>query len=237
MTDRDENDSALPWATRFARFDGGVDALAAALADIRSDLGWMSDDPEPNTRLIRYYVTEGALDKPERRGKEAFYGFRQLAQYVAVRSLLKDGWPLAKAAAETISRPTEELVALTETLQGARSEAPPTAEALVEKFQSDLTSFKRADAKPIAKEISSRQLALSARLGSPSRDLSILSAEGQPVAPKEVLRIDLADWCSVSVDRDRAEELTEEQARLVADALYRALMDVRVSRTRAKKRS
>ena len=34
--------------------------------------------------------------KPERKGKEALFSFEQLAQFLACRAMIEDGWPLSK---------------------------------------------------------------------------------------------------------------------------------------------
>lgn len=52
-------------------------------------------------RLIRYYTSEGALDRPGRGGDQfrfALYGYKHLVQLLVTRQLVNDGWPLAKAA-------------------------------------------------------------------------------------------------------------------------------------------
>lgn len=51
-----------------------------------------------NERLVRYYVAEGVLSRPERQGREAWFGYRQLLELLVARLLSKDGWPLAKIA-------------------------------------------------------------------------------------------------------------------------------------------
>ena len=68
-------------------WQGTAEALA------RHALEWMRikriGDPsfEPNERLVRDYVARGILSKPERKGKEAIFGFEQLAQFLACRAV------------------------------------------------------------------------------------------------------------------------------------------------------
>lgn len=45
-----------------------------------------------NSRLVRYYTTQGLLDKPLKRGREARYCYRHLLQLLAVRRLLAEGY-------------------------------------------------------------------------------------------------------------------------------------------------
>ena len=56
----------------------------------------LETEPPPNERLVRYYVTERALSRPVKEGREARFGFRQLMEFLAVRVLLADGWTLAR---------------------------------------------------------------------------------------------------------------------------------------------
>lgn len=71
---------------------------ATALSGGRMSENPLSSDGRPDVRLIRYYQNEGILSRPERRGKEAVYGYRHLLQLVAARVLASDGWPLKKIA-------------------------------------------------------------------------------------------------------------------------------------------
>ena len=50
----------------------------------------------PNERLIRGYVSEGILPKPERKGKESFYGYKHLIYFLVCRDLFSEKLPLAK---------------------------------------------------------------------------------------------------------------------------------------------
>ena len=79
-------------------WEGNAEALA------KHALSWMQlkriGDPAfvPNERLVRDYVARNILSKPERKGKEAIFGFEQLSQFLACRAMLEDGWPLIKIA-------------------------------------------------------------------------------------------------------------------------------------------
>ncbi|MBW4520068.1 MAG: MerR family transcriptional regulator [Scytolyngbya sp. HA4215-MV1] len=54
---------------------------------------------EVNPRLVRYYATQGLLDKPLKQGREVRYGYRHLLQLLIVRRLLMEGY-----TATTITR-------------------------------------------------------------------------------------------------------------------------------------
>lgn len=216
------------WSVEHGDFDGNAGELAERLTDLMPRFDWAANDPDPSIRLIRFYTQEGALDRPERRGKEAFYGFRQLVQFVALRWLLNDGWPLAKAAIETATRATEELIALVPVSAGG----PVSASELVQRFQADA----RLSTKPMAAAIVASQLDLSARVGRLARARAAYGESSAPPEPRETLRLDLADWCAVFVDAEALNSLTDEKARALGDALAEALIDARISRTARKKK-
>ncbi|MBK1620176.1 hypothetical protein CKO42_17360 [Lamprobacter modestohalophilus] len=79
----------------YQSWQGSTSELAAAAADLLPD---GADDERLNERLVRYYVQSGLLTRPQRSGREAVFGYRQLLELVAARTLVRDGWPLAKIA-------------------------------------------------------------------------------------------------------------------------------------------
>jgi len=83
---------------------------AAELADKLNEIllnipSLASDAGAANERLVRHYVQVGVLTAPEREGREALFGLRQVVEFLAARYLLSDGWPLAKVA--EITRATD----------------------------------------------------------------------------------------------------------------------------------
>jgi DNA-binding transcriptional MerR regulator len=53
------------------------------------------DHTKINLRLVRYYSTEGVLDKPDRLGREAAYNFKHLLQLILARQLSENGVALS----------------------------------------------------------------------------------------------------------------------------------------------
>lgn len=49
-----------------------------------------------NERLVRGYVSEGILPKPERVGKEAIYEYKHFLYFLICRDLFSENWPLSK---------------------------------------------------------------------------------------------------------------------------------------------
>ena len=68
-------------------FAGNATELAATAISVCQDHGWPIDPEKLNERLVRYYVTAGVIDRPDRQGREATYGFRHLVQLLTARRL------------------------------------------------------------------------------------------------------------------------------------------------------
>ncbi len=97
---------------RDARFD--LTGLCTAAADMLGSVG--PEDQRiralPDARTVRYYQTIGLVDRPEREGREAVYGWRHLLQVVAVKRLQLRGEPLVRIQAALVGVSTEALEAL-----------------------------------------------------------------------------------------------------------------------------
>lgn len=68
-----------------------------------------------NPRLVRYYTTQGVLDRPLRQGREARYTYRHLLQLLIVRRLLAEGYSTNAIQPITTEKGNTDLEAL---LQG-----------------------------------------------------------------------------------------------------------------------
>lgn len=99
---------------RETRFD--LTGLCAAAADLLDPVG--PDDQRvravPDARTVRYYQSIGLVDRPDRDGREAVYGWRHLLQVVAVKRLQVRGEPLARIQAALVGVSTEALEAALE---------------------------------------------------------------------------------------------------------------------------
>lgn len=68
-----------------------------------------------NPRLVRFYTTQGVLDKPEKEGREARYLYRHLLQLLLIRRLLSEGYSISSIQPITGNKSNAELEGL---LQG-----------------------------------------------------------------------------------------------------------------------
>lgn len=73
------------------------------------------DRDSVNPRLVRYYTTQGLLNKPLKQGREARYHYRHLLQLLLLRRLLAEGYSTSSLGTLTRDKPDGDLEAL---LQG-----------------------------------------------------------------------------------------------------------------------
>lgn len=79
-------------------FKGSVQELVDLATKCSSFLNLPGDVGKINERTVRYYVSEGLVDKPLRIGRDAEYGYQHLMQFLASRYLVGEGYPMAKVA-------------------------------------------------------------------------------------------------------------------------------------------
>jgi DNA-binding transcriptional MerR regulator len=73
-----------------------LDAFVALVKDLLPQFLPEGEDSQSqgaiSSRLVRYYTTQGWLDKPLRQGREARYTYRHLLQLLLIRRLLAEGY-------------------------------------------------------------------------------------------------------------------------------------------------
>ena len=114
---------------KYRNFTGSATELAEAVIDCATAFGLDIDTDKTNERLIRYYQTEGVLDRPERYGRDSAYHFRHLIQLLNARRLVTNGLPLALAIQYNSTLSTDELEA------SLKAPLPNAAELLISKFK------------------------------------------------------------------------------------------------------
>jgi DNA-binding transcriptional MerR regulator len=87
-------------------------------------------------RLIRYYASEGVLDKPDRLGREAAYHFRHLLQLLTARRLVDEGVSLIAISKFNLNKSTDELD------QGLLKPSKDEARAVTEKYLENVVTTK-----------------------------------------------------------------------------------------------
>ncbi len=87
-------------------------------------------------RMIRYYATEGILDKPDRLGREAAYHFRHLLQLLIARRLVDEGVSLVAIRKFNLNKSTDELE------QALLKPSDQEARAVTEKYREEVIASK-----------------------------------------------------------------------------------------------
>ena len=113
-----------------SKFSGSATELAERAVDCISNFGWSVDLDKTNERLVRYYVTEGVIDRPERQGREVSYTFRHLLQLLTARRMVDAGFALSVIGRHNMLSPTQALE------DGLAQPIPTEAEILVNSFKS-----------------------------------------------------------------------------------------------------
>jgi hypothetical protein len=111
-------------------FVGSASDLSSRAVDCAKHFGSAVDPEKTNERLVRYYVTEGVLDRPDRKGRKTTYNFRHLLQLLSARRMVESGASLSVIAEYNRATTTAEL-------EGGLTEPIPTdAQILINSFSS-----------------------------------------------------------------------------------------------------
>jgi DNA-binding transcriptional MerR regulator len=218
-----------------AHWRGTAQELADKCNEVLAGVPSLTDDAgAANERLIRHYVQVGVLTPPDREGREALFGLRQVVEFLATRYLLRDGWPLAKAA--EIVRATD-VAGLTQLIPAERPrtraeevgakyrrsavlEAPPVAAAAWPAAQQ---AMKAETPLVRAADISRRRVSL-------EENLKALGNEAGRPERNRIVRIELTPWCHVHVDARRLGEMSEDIPAILGAALTQALQEERIQK-------
>jgi hypothetical protein len=112
----------------YTDFSGSATDLAALAIACGQDFGLPVDPDKTNERLVRYYASEGIIDRPDRVGRDAAYGYRHLLQLLTARRMLQAGAALSVIGPHNSTATTK---ALEESLV---KPLPTAAELLVSSF-------------------------------------------------------------------------------------------------------
>lgn len=129
--------------SQYAGFSGSAADLVEIALTCGAAYKLNLDQDKTNERLIRYYVAEGVLDRPERVGRDAAYAYRHLVQLLAARRMVDAGMALATVARHNQAATTKVLE------EGLNKPLPTAAEILVAQFM-DAGSGKQAQVAPHA---------------------------------------------------------------------------------------
>ena len=214
-------------------WEGTAEALAEKASRLMKNRpGFGASDFTPNERLIRDYVSRGILAKPDRKGKEAIFGFEQLVQFLACRKMLVDGWPLSKISKDFQHAEFEEILGLI-TVDLANNDALD----LIESFK---TATPDQSGRVQARQRNPKISASSAYGFAPKDEgdksktfrerqrkslaLRQMGSDFSNVVKWDFTVLQLATWVSLLIDRDRASKVTMDEAEAIGQAVTAGLL-------------
>jgi DNA-binding transcriptional MerR regulator len=242
-----------------AQWRGTAAELADRLNAVLTDIPSLADDAgSANERLVRHYVQVGVLTAPEREGREALFGLRQVVEFLAARYLIKDGWPLAKVAEMVRATDLDGLAGMIPTdrprtraeevvakyRRGRPLEAPESARGpsdnLSQRVSAETFALTPESAPPASRTSVQQAMRLESPLaraaGITRRRVSLeenLKALGNTTGRADrsrIVRIELTPWCHVHVDASTLGEMSEDTPEILGAALTQALQEERIQK-------
>lgn len=214
-------------------WEGTAEALAEKASSLmKNKRGFGASDFTPNERLIRDYVSRGILARPDRKGKEAIFGFEQLVQFLACRKMLVDGWPLSKISEDFQHAEFEEILSLIaddfanndalDLIESFKTAAPDQAgraqarQRNPKNATSSTYGFAPKDEGDKSKTFRERQRKSTA--------LRKIGSDFSNVVKWDFTVIQLATWVSLLIDRDYASKVTMDEAEAIGQAVTAGLL-------------
>lgn len=200
------------WKTRYGQWEGTVSDLADLAETLERTMfpNPVDGSSAPNVRLIRHYVTEGVLSRAERRGKEAYFRYRQLLELLGARMLIREGWPLAKVAEVVRSASEDKLTNL----------LPPLALTSAERL---VASFRGRGSAPRLPSAPPSMEAAAVSTASLQRDLIALGNIGGALGISRHVQIEIAPWCRVLVEANALRLLDDDAMDRLARTFRKSL--------------
>jgi DNA-binding transcriptional MerR regulator len=245
-------DDLTDWRGTAAELADRLNQLLGGIPSLTDDAG------AANERLVRHYVQVGILTPPDREGREALFGLRQVVEFLAARYLLKDGWPLAKVAelvrttnveglarlipAERPRTRAEEVAAKYRGLRGATPASIRASTPAAKRAAEAAFALTPAEPPPAASRRTAVQQAMkletplsvaadiSRRRVSLEENLKALGNTAGRADRSRIVRIELTPWCHVSVDAAKLGEMSEDTPDILGAALTQALQEERIQK-------
>ena len=176
----------------------------------------------PNERLIRGYVSEGILPKPERKGKESFYGYKHLIYFLVCRDLFSENWPLAKINEYFKDAVFEELEFnfLKKYNQVAINDSLEVIGELKKSSENKITKQKRQK----SNNNFTKSLMLRSYQNS-QQSIKEFGSDLNNVFKDEFTTFTLASWLSVAIKTKKLSEIDSDLAYRISNAIKSALLD------------
>ena len=227
---------------KYKDWEGTAEALAETAGRLmQGEAGFGEADFAPNERLVRDYVARGIVGKPERRGKEAIFGFEQLVQFLACRAMLADGWPLSKIAEDFRHANLEDTLALIpgeqrsnealNLIESFKEESVFKSERIMESrpprsmsrsVSMDMASEESDARSPSFRQRQRRNYEYRSDIGDALRRMG---SDFRNVVKYDFTALQLATWLTLFIDRDRADRITVDEAEAIGRAVTAGLLN------------
>jgi len=192
---------------------------------------------EPNERLVRDYVTRSILSRPERSGKEAIYGFKQLVQFIACRAMIEDGWPLSKISEDFQISSINEIINLIpgESIENdslslisefkSENRRPSMDRDLIEKSSLKMNTSSPGSEKHYNASFMKRNRDNYETKADIGEILKRLGSDFGNVIKEDFTAYQLASWLILLMDKDKAKGITRMQAEDIGRGITAALLN------------
>ena len=227
---------------KYKDWEGTAESLAETAGNLmQGEDGFGEADLAPNERLVRDYVARGIVGKPERRGKEAIFGFEQLVQFLACRAMLADGWPLSKIAEDFRHANLEDTLALIpgeqrsnealNLIESFKEESVFKSERIMESrsprsmsrsVSMDMASEESDARSPSFRQRQRRHYEYRSDIGDALRRMG---SDFRNVVKYDFTALQLATWLTLFIDRDRADRITVDEAEAIGRAVTAGLLN------------
>ena len=227
---------------KYKDWEGTAESLAETAGGLmQGEAGYGEADFAPNERLVRDYVARGIVSKPERRGKEAIFGFEQLVQFLACRAMLADGWPLSKIAEDFRHANLEDTLALIpgeqrsnealNLIESFKEESVFKSERIMESrpprsmsrsVSMDMASEESDARSPNFRQRQRRNYEYRSDIGDALRRMG---SDFRNVVKYDFTALQLATWLTLFIDRDRADRITVDEAEAIGRAVTAGLLN------------
>ena len=227
---------------KYKDWEGTAESLAETAGGLmQGEAGFGEADFAPNERLVRDYVARGIVGKPERRGKEAIFGFEQLVQFLACRAMLADGWPLSKIAEDFRHANLEDTLALIpgeqrsnealNLIESFKEESVFKSERIMESrpprsmsrsVSMDMASEESDARSPNFRQRQRRNYEYRSDIGDALRRMG---SDFRNVVKYDFTALQLATWLTLFIDRDRADRITVDEAEAIGRAVTAGLLN------------
>ncbi len=227
---------------KYKDWEGTAESLAETAGGLmQGEDGFGEADFAPNERLVRDYVARSIVGKPERRGKEAIFGFEQLVQFLACRAMLADGWPLSKIAEDFRHANLEDTLALIpgeqrsnealNLIESFKEESVFKSERIMESrsprsmsrsVSMDMASDESDARSPNFRQRQRRNYEYRSDIGDALRRMG---SDFRNVVKYDFTALQLATWLTLFIDRDRADRITVDEAEAIGRAVTAGLLN------------